>query len=122
MADKPTAPTLTLSALRKEAAQTEIEPFVLALDSSKKITFKDPLDIPVDRLDHVLALSVEAQRGGATGLELFRELLSPKDYEAYMGLNLPARAHLVLVQRVGDHFQQATAQAGGPGESGASPS
>lgn len=117
MADKPTTPHLSLAQIEAEAQP--LEPFGLALRNSKVVHVKDPFSFKLSERAEVMAQYERAKRGEIDDLDLLQQLMSEKDYVAYVEADLPIRAHARFVQAAMAYFEQSLA--GTPGESGASP-
>jgi hypothetical protein len=109
MSDKPKI-DLILADLENEVRKPE--PFVVVLNSGKRITFKDPYDFKVSERKEILNLFEAGKRGEVDDLELLKKILSPDDYEKYVDADLPIRTHGALVERVMAHFQGGLGNAG----------
>ena len=106
MADKPNV-NLSLAALEAEIGKPE--PFVLALSGSKRITFPDLYDIPVDEAEEFFK-DLEESKGG--DLAMFEKWLSKADFAAYKAAKIPLRVHAALAKKVTDYYQQSMGDAG----------
>ena len=104
--DKPNV-NLSLAALEAEA--TKPEPFVLALTGSKRITFPDLYDLPVDEATEFFD---DLAANGQTDLDFLAKWLSKADFEAYKAAKVPLRTHKVLIQRVLAYYQQTVGDEG----------
>ncbi|SDK79092.1 hypothetical protein [Arthrobacter sp. ok362] len=111
--DKPNV-NLSLAALEAEANKPE--PFVLALSGSKRITFPDLFDLPVDEAEEFFR---DLDQPGKSDFEFLAKWLSKADFDAYKAARVPLRVHKVLIQRVLAYYQQTV---GNPGEDTASAS
>jgi len=104
--DKPNV-NLSLAALEAEASKPE--PFVLALTGSKRITFPDLFDLPVDEAEEFFS---DLSEPGKSDFEFLAKWLSRSDFEAYKAAKVPLRTHKVLIQRVLAYYQQTVGDEG----------
>ena len=109
MSDKPKI-DLILSDLESEIRKPE--PFVVVLNSGKRITFKDPFDYKISEREEILGIYAAAQRGEADDMDLLKKIMSSDDYEKYVDADLPIRTHGALVERVMTHFKGALGDEG----------
>lgn len=113
MSDTPRV-TASLAALEAEAKSPE--PFILALPDSRRITFPDLYDIPVEESEEFLS---QLKEHGQNDWKFLQKWLSKEDFEAYKAAKVKLRVHAALMTQVLDYYQ---ASFGKPGEGRASAS
>lgn len=97
--DKPSV-NLTLTALTAEVKKPE--PFVFALNSSKRITFPDLFDRPADEAEEFFS---DMQKNGQNDFALLEKWLTKADFAAYKAAKLPLRVHAALIEKVMGYYR-----------------
>lgn len=104
----------TLAAFTAEVAIPE--PYVLALSGSKRITFPDLFNKPVEEATEFFR---DLETTGQNELSYLEKWLSPEDFAAYKAEKIPLRIHAAIMQEIMGYYE---ASVGTPGEDTASKS
>jgi len=102
-------PSINLSLAALEAEVSRPEPFILALNGGKRITFPDLFDMPADESEEFFS---DLNEPGKTDFEFLAKWLSKADFEAYKAAKVPLRVHKVLIQRVMAYYEQTVGTSG----------
>lgn len=98
MADKPNV-NLSIAALEDEIGA--VEPYVIAMRDSKRVTFPDVGAMPAEEAEDLLDDIEEAERNS----EALKKWLSPEDYETFRDAKLSLRTQTRVLQRVGAYYE-----------------
>lgn len=113
MAVKPSI-NRTLASLAAEVATPE--PYVLALSGSRRITFPDLFDKPVEEATEFFR---DLETTGQNDIKFLEKWLSPEDFATYKAEKIPLRLHAAVMDEVMGYY---TSTLGTPGEGAASKS
>lgn len=98
MADKPNV-NLSIAALEAEIGV--VEPYVITMRDSKRVTFPDVGAMPAEEAEDFLDDIQSAERNS----EALKKWLSPEDYETFQEAKLSLRTQTHVLRRVGAYYE-----------------
>lgn len=104
----------TLASLAAEVVTPE--PYVLALSGSKRITFPDLFNKPVEEATEFFR---DLETTGQNDIKFLEKWLSPEDFATYTAEKVPLRVHAAVMSEVMGYYESTM---GTPGEDTASKS